>query len=406
MTDIFISYKHEDLDRVDLIRQSLERAGFTVWWDDHLTPRGAWDALIEKAISDAACVLVLWSAKAVNSEWVRLEAHHAREHNKLVPVKIERCDVPFAFQLTQSIDLSEWTGDPDDRFWRKLLVWLADLKAPRQENLVGQPFANPFREVIGHTEAGEPIVDGALVNAATPPATLYRDGDDSPVMRVLPTGSYLMGASAGDPDHKRSELPQRRVQIHHAIAVSLYPLLTWQYRRLMEASAVVAMPVKGRRWFGSPSPPPTPEQKVSRDDCPVNCVSWLEATEYCRRLSADRGAVFRLPTEAEWEYACRAGSGARFGWGDRIDSAKACFGKLDLDGPVTPGKFEANRFGLYDMQGNVREWTQDRWHENYDGAPGDGAAWVTGHSAMRVTRGGAWSDSGDLPARIGAGSRH
>jgi formylglycine-generating enzyme required for sulfatase activity len=111
-------------------------------------------------------------------------------------------------------------------------------------------------------------------------------------------------------------------------------------------------------------------------------------------LSAATGERYRIPSEAEWEYACRAGSRSRYSCGDSISGTQARFGTTE--GPVAPGAYPPNAFGLYDMHGNVREWTADVWHESYDFTPLDGSPATQGHSAMRVVRGGSWSDDAVL----------
>ena len=148
------------------------------------------------------------------------------------------------------------------------------------------------------------------------------------------------------------------------------------------------------------------------DDRPVEQVSWFEAVEFCDRLSHHTGRTYRLPSEAEWEYACRAGTTSPFHFGETITTDLANYRGTDEPsfdwsgsygrGPkgiyreeTTPvGSFGiANAFGLYDMHGNVWEWCQDHWHDNYEGAPTDGSAWVDAvaeKGASRVLRGGSW----------------
>jgi formylglycine-generating enzyme required for sulfatase activity len=110
------------------------------------------------------------------------------------------------------------------------------------------------------------------------------------------------------------------------------------------------------------------------------------------------GQSYRLPSEAEWEYACRAGSRSRYAWGDAIEPSRARYhhGPDAPKGAAPPGAFPPNRFGLYDMHGNVREWTADIWHESYDATPADGAPALEGQASMRVVRGGGWGDPGAL----------
>ena len=148
MADIFLSYKREDRARADLIVAALGKSGRTVWWDEGLTPRQAWDATIEQEIAASASVIVLWSARSVASDWVRSEAHYAQNHSKLVPVLIEPCTVPLAFMLKQAIDLSHWRGSPKDPAWCKLIEWL-DTQGPATEP---SPGSHPTA-AVGHITA-------------------------------------------------------------------------------------------------------------------------------------------------------------------------------------------------------------------------------------------------------------
>gem|GEM_PF-1288882 len=133
VADIFLSYKREDRARAEVIVAALRKSGRTVWWDEGLTPRQAWDATIEQEIATAASVIVLWSPRSVASDWVRSEAHYAQNHAKLVPILIEPCTIPLAFMLKQAIDLSHWRGSPNDPAWCKLIEWL-DTQGPATES--------------------------------------------------------------------------------------------------------------------------------------------------------------------------------------------------------------------------------------------------------------------------------
>ncbi|WP_219988589.1 SUMF1/EgtB/PvdO family nonheme iron enzyme [Leucothrix pacifica] len=131
------------------------------------------------------------------------------------------------------------------------------------------------------------------------------------------------------------------------------------------------------------------------DNHPVACVSHDDATAYVKWLSDKTGKAWRLPSEAEWEYAARAGTETNYSWGKNIGSnnancgANLCGDKFKYASPVA--SFSANEYGLFDMHGNVWEWVEDKWHKDYNGAPNDGSAWVSGNSSSRVLRGGSWS---------------
>jgi hypothetical protein len=137
------------------------------------------------------------------------------------------------------------------------------------------------------------------------------------------------------------------------------------------------------------------------DSRPVEQVSWNEAVEFCARLSAHTGRQYRLPTEAEWEYACRAGTTTPFYFGETISSDLANYDATITYGDgqeggyqkqtTDVGCFPLSAFGLHDMHGNVWEWCQDHWHSNYEGAPTDGSAWLSNdESEYRILRGGSW----------------
>lgn len=142
------------------------------------------------------------------------------------------------------------------------------------------------------------------------------------------------------------------------------------------------------------------------DLCPVEDVSWDDAQEFIRRLNErDDAYTYRLPTEAEWEYACRAGTTTEFAFGDSLSSGQANFGgNYSYEGAgvyrpkLTPvGSFQPNAWGLYDMHGNVWEWCEDWFHDSYNGAPTDGSAWLAGgEQKYRVSRGGGWYDAAVL----------
>ena len=134
---------------------------------------------------------------------------------------------------------------------------------------------------------------------------------------------------------------------------------------------------------------------------PVEQVSWHDAVEFCARLSKQTGREYRLPSEAEWEYACRAGTTTPFHFGEMISTDLANYDGNDTYGSGSKGQyreqttdvgsFPANAFGLYDMHGNVWEWCEDTWHKNYNGAPIDGSAWVSNNeNYSRLLRGGSW----------------
>jgi formylglycine-generating enzyme required for sulfatase activity len=214
-------------------------------------------------------------------------------------------------------------------------------------------------------------------------------------MMQIPAGTFLMGSPETELERSDSEGPQHEVSVP-AFFMSKYPITQAQWR------AVAKFPKVKQKLNPDPS-------RFKGTKRPVERVSWRDATEFCARLTVYTNREYRLPTEAEWEYACRAGTTTPFHFGETITTDLANYrgideplvwsgyyeqgAKAEYRAETTPvDQFDhANAFGLADMHGNVREWCQDHWHGNYTGAPTDGTAWLTDNQAARlVLRGGSW----------------
>jgi formylglycine-generating enzyme len=290
-------------------------------------------------------------------------------------------------------------------------------------------------------------VDGARLNLyqsyfaaparAQAPATGTRFRDCSngcPEMVMLPQGRFVMGAPAGEEEREKApayfrghSIPQHSVTIQYSFAVARFDVTRDEYAQFVaetnrpdpdscytpDASGGESHK-RGANWH-SPGFPQT-----GRD--PVVCVNWDDAQAYVAWLSAKTGHVYRLPTEAEWEYAARAGTTtARYGsdrpaeicryinHGDlnfseqhprESDVNRECRDGFAFTSPV--GSFLPNQFGLYDMLGNVWQWTEDCWNDDYKGATSDGSSWQNGNCGRRVMRGGAYSL---IPALVRAAVR-
>jgi formylglycine-generating enzyme required for sulfatase activity len=206
-------------------------------------------------------------------------------------------------------------------------------------------------------------------------------------MVAIPGGTFLMGSPEDELKRYDNENPQHTVTVL-PFFISRYPVTQAQWR------AIARLPKVNRKLKLNPS-------YFKGDDHPVEQVKWHEAVECCDRLSHHTGRIYRLPTEAEWEYACRAGTTTPFHFGETITADLANYNAnftygLGLEGEdremTTPvDHFNvANAFGLCDMHGNVWEWCLDHWHNNYEGAPTDGSVWLEEESNSRVIRGGSW----------------
>jgi formylglycine-generating enzyme required for sulfatase activity len=317
--------------------------------------------MLEKEIAAASAVVVLWWPRSVISDWVRTEAHYGQDRAKLVPVMVEACSVPIAFLLKQTVNLCDWRGERDHRQWRKLLTWVADLAAtkPGSSHLASaSSWPNRFAMAIRTAGIRRSDRRGAFVNVSTPGRYGVPRRRTNPVMRILPKGAFLLGSPATDPITP-VEGPQKRIEIPTPFAMGVFPVLIAEYQSLMGVPPSVATtpaPARGLLGVLRPRPVQVSTTIVSNPLLPVTHVSFDEAQTFVARLAASTGDAYRIPSEAEWEYACRAGSRGRYCFGDIIDATKAAFAAAA--GPVLPGSFPPNAFGLYDMHGNVREWTR------------------------------------------------
>jgi len=203
------------------------------------------------------------------------------------------------------------------------------------------------------------------------PGRLWQDSH-GPAMIDLPPGWFTMGENPADPCATEAERPAHEVSIYPGLAFSIAPVTLAEFRHFRP----------GHRPDDDPA-------------LPAVSVTWVDAAEYCAWLSLVSGRPYRLPSESEWEFACRAGSIASFAFGETPTPLLANYqydgnGSGPLPRGRTPvGAYPVNDFGLHDLHGNVWEWVADVWHPSYDGAPAEGSVW-NGPGDLRVLRGGAW----------------
>ena len=222
-------------------------------------------------------------------------------------------------------------------------------------------------------------------------------------MILIPGGQFLMGSPENELERLESEGPQHQVNVP-SFFMGKYPITQAQWRVVAEWEQVERELDANPAHF---------KDRSDSDRRPVEKVSWYDAKEFCARLSQKTKRDYRLPTEAEWEYACRAGTTTPFHFGETITTDLANYRGTDweYEGKVYPGNYGrgikgifreettpveyfhfANAFGLYDMHGNVFEWCSDDYHDSYEGAPKDGSAWLSSNkNTTKIVRGGSWS---------------
>ena len=207
----------------------------------------------------------------------------------------------------------------------------------------------------------------AAGGSSVAPGKTFKDCADCPEMVGIPAGSFEMGGTASD------EQPVHHVSLK-AFSLGKTEVTQAQWRAVMGTN---------------------PSRFKNCDDCPVENVSWDDIQGFLQKLNSKTGKSYRLPSEAEWEYACRAGGTHEYCGSHSVD-AVAWYDKNSGSKTHPVGQKQANAFGLYDMSGNVWEWAQDCWNGRYSGAPIDGSAWATGDCGQRVQRGGSWYSLADV----------
>lgn len=283
----------------------------------------------------------------------------------------------------------------------------------------GDPAANELRERIdlathyGLFRPGQVFTDG------------LRDGGRSPEMAVIPHGAFPMGAADGEPGATDAERPARNIRFPRGMAMARHELSVGEFGRFINATGYRTRAARrgfstvydersgnlvrrsGVDWRSDYAGRPADEE------LPVVHVSARDAMAYAEWLSEQTGQSYRLPSEAEFEYALRAGSQDRYPWGDEGPPPRAgnftggkdvspsgrrwrnAFGDYGDQawGPAPTGSYLPNAFGLHDMPGNVSEWVADCWHDGYRRAPSDAQAWVNPGCRARVVRGGSWASA-------------
>jgi formylglycine-generating enzyme required for sulfatase activity len=382
VADIFISYAKADRSQSERLAQYLTSQGYTVWWDASLLSGENFRDVIMRELAAAQFVIVIWSQASINSPWVLSEAEHARIQNKLFPIRVRALNpnlipLPFSILHTQLVDERA-----------KILAALASVQTQTSPEFPpNAPHSNlsPTRRTTGQFPPDEPLEDHT-VGPHSLAGTEFRDTPDSPLMVIVPGGGFIMGSPVNEVGRAKTEGPAHRVRIAEAFAVGKYPVTFKEWDVFCELTHSAYRPSDNGWGRGE-----MPVVNVSREDCDA----------YCAWLANVTGHRYRLLTEAEWEYCCRSGTVTRFFFGDTISTEQANFNGSAHPLPgsanllrrrTTPvGQFAPNGFGLTDMHGNVSEWVQDPWHDDYHQAPTDGRS-RNGIASRCVLRGGSWFD--------------
>jgi formylglycine-generating enzyme required for sulfatase activity len=360
MSDIFLCYASEDRKRLRLLVEALTQEGWSVSWDRTIPVGKTWQEVLEELLGTVRSLLVVWSRNSINRKWVIEEAEEGiRKRLPLFPVLLDRVLPPVRFRSLQSVNLSAWDGATSSfafqglvRNIRRTLGQPAELELPR---------LTP--QVIPQPDLSEP-----------PSAEKFSNSLDMHFV-LIPAGTFMMGSGIeqeGDED----EQPQHQVTLSRPFYVQTTPVTQGQWHQVMGENP---------SFF-----------RECGEDCPVENVSWDEVQEFIEKLNRMEGTdQYRLPTEAEWEYACRAGSTTSFCFGDDVAKLeKYAWYEENSEKSTHPvGFLKANPWGLHDMHGNVYEWCQD-WYGQYPPGPvTDPEGPSSGE--YRVLRGGSWNGDAD-----------
>ncbi|HEY3776813.1 MAG TPA: formylglycine-generating enzyme family protein [Rhizomicrobium sp.] len=258
----------------------------------------------------------------------------------------------------------------------------------------------------------------AAAHAQEKPDREFQECRDCPVMVAIPAGRFLMGSAAREAGRFQNEGPQHVVAIR-AFALGKYDVTSEEFLAFLRATGYQPKPcnpILGMRWHSPGKGIAWPPYDEEPRHWPAACLDWNDANAYIGWLNAEvrrahpqfagRGGPYRLPSEAEWEYAARAGTTTARWWGDAIGKDYAdcngCGSAWDDSELATVDSFLPNPFGLYGILGNVWQWTADCWHDSYAGAPADARAWSSKICNKHVIRGGSWDN---LPVFVRSAAR-
>ena len=344
MADIFISYSRHDRERADALAAAFEEIGLSVWWDTRIGAGESFDNVIEEMIDQARCVVVLWSTNSVKSRWVRAEAGEGLEREILVPVFIEEVRPPLAFRRIHTASMVDWKGSKEDLPFKRLIEDVSRVLGPLNTSSIRFP---------------SPAIDQL-------PST-YTNSLGIEFLLIQP-GTFMMGSDSGSDREK----PVHRIEITKPFFFGKYPITQSEWSKVMGNN---------------------PSRYKNSGHLPVESVSWSDVMAFIERVN-QKEPGYRLPTEAEWEYVCRAGTSSTYYFGDSEWDLDMYAWYGDNSGGQTQivGQKRPNAWGFYDMLGNVWEWVTD-WYGQYESStivdpqgPSEGS--------FRVIRGGTWESKG------------
>ncbi|NEZ54164.1 SUMF1/EgtB/PvdO family nonheme iron enzyme [Adonisia turfae] len=409
--DFFISYNSADRQWAEWIAYVLEEHGYSVIiqaWD--FRPGGNFILDMQKATAEAKRTVMVLSDAYLQALYTQPEWAAAFQQDpmgsdlKLLPIRVVPCQPQGMLAAVVYIDFVGKTAEEAEQL---LLTALEERAKPtKRPAFPDSTTSGNFKSVVAspletQKSPGPPLSkysynvvtvnDKGMINSQQQKTTEYfREnlGDNVYLDMVkIPSDHFSMGASRSD---------RHRVKVP-SFFMSKYPITQEQWKFISRLDSSQDISKEGEySYIKYKMYTMRSNTSLCKDNrLPVENICWFEAVEFCTRLSKLTNRQYRLPSEAEWEYACRAGTTSYFHFGNCLTPDLASYLPYSLRGwrlrATIVGRFPANNFGLYDMHGNVWEWCQDTWHQNYQGAPNDGSARDSKNfSSHKVIRGGAW----------------
>ena len=405
--DVFLCHNSQDKPAVIEIANQLKANNINPWLDKwHLRPGSSWQDLLEDQINEIRTAAVFvgnsglgpWEIEEVKAFLRAFVNRKCPVIPVLLPNAPQKPQLPVFLEGLMWVDFRQHDPEPLGQ-----LIWgitgikpdlppLIPNKPPREEKN-----KSPYQLKIFQFQTAQISLTSALLGFVKKPEIkritknadyFAQDLGNGVVLEMvaIPGGTFIMGSPENEEDRSSDESPQHQVTVP-SFFMGKYPVTQKQWR------AVAALGKVNIDLESDPS-------YFKGDNLPVERVSWNDAQEFCARLSRMANKTYRLPTEAEWEYACRGGTTTPFYCGETISTDLANYNGNYTYGQGQKGQyrekttevgiFPANPFGLYDMCGNVWEWCEDKWHETYINAPIDGTAWTSLSSELRLLRGGSW----------------